>query len=81
MGVFIDMNKRVLGFYRNRKYVATVQGLPDAVFPAISLSGPVSATLDFATDDYVFPSLPQASLDPDASLFTLECSTANEFSL
>ena len=76
------MRARVLAFYRNKKHIATVQGLPEAIFPAISLSGTdLAATLDFASDDYVFPAVAAVSLDPDASLFSLKCDVGSDFSL
>lgn len=81
IGVFVDMRARVLGFYRNKQYLVSVQGLPAVVYPCVSLSGAVSATLDFCTEGYVFPSLPSVDADPDAGLFTLEYTLSSDFCL
>lgn len=82
VGVFVDMRARCMAFYRNRRHIATVQGLPEAVFPALSLSGTdLSATLDFCTEGYAFPPLIPVELDPDAGLFHLECDAGTDFGL
>jgi hypothetical protein len=39
IGVFVDMDMRALGFYKNKEYIATIYDLPDSVYPAVSLSG------------------------------------------
>ncbi len=64
IGVFVDMQRRVMGFYKNRRYLAAVHDLPAVVYPAASLSGKnLSLLLDFAPRGYVFPTL-AADLSP-----------------
>jgi hypothetical protein len=64
IGVYVDMQRRVLGFYRNRKYLVTVHDLPAVVYPVVSLSGKdLAVQLDFSPAGYRFPTL-AADLSP-----------------